>query len=293
MPTSATQSYTAVSTAKGLIFAALICPLGIASVPALANGIQMLPPVTELTKTYPDTNHPTSVPTTCPQGSANILTWDGQYPISCTYGVTVTGGNVGIGTSTPQWPLQVYNHFAFEELSVPGPTSGDEAALNFETYSAGGDLMQPNTLGWQLAVAGNNNGVPGIQANDMMFHYWNGSGWLSPNLTLTPAGNAGIGTPTPQGTLDVENGSNTATIVQNGKQLYPFGGMFQEWLCDTSNVFHADASGGGCRIPNQTTGTCTCPAGYSAIQIDDFNSPNNQCPQAYYEFRGMIQYYCQ
>lgn len=56
-----TEPCTIVSAAKGLIFAASILPLGMASIPALANGIQMLPPVTEVTKT-------TTNPTPCPPG---------------------------------------------------------------------------------------------------------------------------------------------------------------------------------------------------------------------------------
>jgi hypothetical protein len=101
MTDSATQLRTAVSAYKGLIFAALAWTLGMASAPALANGIQMLPPVTEATKTQAN-------PTPCPPGgSPNILTWDGTNPISCSTGVTVSGGNVGIGTTTMTYPLEL------------------------------------------------------------------------------------------------------------------------------------------------------------------------------------------
>lgn len=112
MRNSPIQLRTAANAPKALIFAALILPLGIASVPALAQGIQMLPPVTEGTKT--DTIATTgSAPTPCPgppKGTPavpNILTWDGKNPITCATGITVTGGNVGIGTASPIGNLDV------------------------------------------------------------------------------------------------------------------------------------------------------------------------------------------
>src|SRR5665213_79889 len=113
------QSYRSRTDVSGLlIFAALILPLGIAPAPALANGIQMLPPVTEATKTAID-------PTTCPPGgSPNILTWDGTNPISCTTGVTVSGGDVGIGTTLLNSSLDLSQKT--DGISMPSGTTGQE-----------------------------------------------------------------------------------------------------------------------------------------------------------------------
>lgn len=69
---------------------------------AHAAQIQMLPPVTEATKDQ-------ATPTVCPSGTtSNLLTWDGQAPLSCASGVSAAGGNITAsgsimpGTSDPK-----------------------------------------------------------------------------------------------------------------------------------------------------------------------------------------------
>lgn len=57
---------------------------------AFADDIQMLPPVTEASRSTA-----TLVP--CPanaDGSPSLLAWDGTHAIDCTSGITATGGNV-------------------------------------------------------------------------------------------------------------------------------------------------------------------------------------------------------
>jgi hypothetical protein len=60
-------------------------------------------------------------------------------------------------------------------------------------------------------------------------------------------------------------------------------GVYQTYVCD-----------GTCRRPNAITGACTCPPGFSASQINDFDSPTGAgCgSQTHYEHKGMIQYIC-
>src|SRR5690242_10840974 len=121
MTNSAKKSRTVVNSAKRLIFAASILPLGIASVPALAGAnIQMLPPVTEASKLSAN-------PTPCPPGgSPNILTWDGTNPISCTTGVVISDGNVGIGSTSPNSSLDLSQKT--DAISMPKGTTGQEPA---------------------------------------------------------------------------------------------------------------------------------------------------------------------
>ena len=69
------------------VFSAAICFCAL-SFPAHAVQIQMLPPVTEATKNFPN-------PTPCPSGAtSNVLTWDGKAAIACANGVTASGGNI-------------------------------------------------------------------------------------------------------------------------------------------------------------------------------------------------------
>lgn len=62
-----------------------------------------------------------------------------------------------------------------------------------------------------------------------------------------------------------------------------FGGIYQTHLCDAT-----------CRSNNPLTGTCSCPAGFNAVQIDDYNVPlGAPCgAQSMYENKGMILYTC-
>lgn len=57
-----------------------------------------------------------------------------------------------------------------------------------------------------------------------------------------------------------------------------FGGIFQTHLCD-----------GTCRIPNPLTGACSCPSGFNAKQINDWNGA---CSDGHYENLGMLQFAC-
>lgn len=96
MTKAPTEACTVASISRMLIFSALVFPLAAASVPAIAGtNIQMLPPVTENTTTV------------CPAGTPHMLTWDGSTPLSCSNELTVSGGNVGIGTQGPQATLDV------------------------------------------------------------------------------------------------------------------------------------------------------------------------------------------
>lgn len=131
-------------------------------------------------------------------------------------------------------------------------------------------------------------------------------------------GSVGIGTATPKSALDVNgearigNSGASCTSANEGAMRYNrathnfegcdntgtwraltaigFGGVYQMYICDTSGNHHSQ--GTGCRLPNKKTGSCTCPAGYSPVHLNDFDSPVGRCPQQYYENRGMISFGC-
>ena len=76
--------------ALGIMFSVNFVPLAKAG----SGGIQMLPPVTEATKS---TTH-----TACPEGGTpNLLTWDGTNPITCAAGVQASGGTIIPGNADP------------------------------------------------------------------------------------------------------------------------------------------------------------------------------------------------
>lgn len=138
------------------------------------------------------------------------------------------------------------------------------------------------------------------------------------NIAADASGRVGVGTNTPVAKLDVAGdikiGLDTtacgaATIgtlrVSSGQLQYCdgtswanvatgpiFGGIFQTYLCDASNVYHTPPADGGCRIANTVTGSCSCPTGFTKQRIGDFAVPVGGCPQPYYENRGMVQWLC-
>lgn len=84
--------------------------------------------------------------------------------------------------------------------------------------------------------------------------------------------------------------SNGGAICRN---LPAGGGRYQTWHCtagDASGVMLGDPNNGGCRNPNPKTGSCSCPPGFSPHHVNDFSML--QCPQTFYENRGMIMYEC-
>jgi hypothetical protein len=245
MTKSAKPLRTAVSAAKGLTFAALILPLAAASASALANGIQMLPPVTEATKanTIATTN---SVPAPCPPGgSPSVLTWDGTNPISCATGVTVTGGNVGIGTTAPATLLDIEGGQG-NLVQVEGTTG------EFYLNPSNGIISESGEIGLR---SGGGNDILSLQsANGTDRLYIPGS-----------TGYVGIGTTGPIGNLDVEptpaqvvtTPPTPATICLNGtcSTTHGFGSYVQRYGTATKTI----------KEPCGFTSVAYCPSGYTAI----------------------------
>lgn len=105
--------------------------------------------------------------------------WSGTAPGSINY----TGGNVGIGTASPQTPLQII-------APEGGPGSGNAAYGLLVTAGSGNravNIGTNGTVGWIQSAYTNNIGIGNILA-------------LNPN-----GGNVGIGTVSPGYTLDINS----------------------------------------------------------------------------------------
>ena len=131
--------------------------------------------------------------------------------------------------------------------------------------------------------------VPSCPATQML--YFTGAGFTCIAAAQGPAGPAGATGPQGSQGFQGSPGPPGPPGSPSASGLAQFGGMYQTYLCDTAHVFHFD-SNGGCRHTNPLTGACSCPSGYTGYAINDVNGPINQCPQSWYEDRGMAQFYC-
>ena len=122
-----------------------------------------------------------------------------------------SGGNVGIGTTTPTYALHI-----------------NDTASPYNAFSAGilgTDLLKVNANGISLEPYATGNGSDGIyvKAYDSTWNLRtviqviNQSAAVSPHLVLQPAGgNVGIGTTSPLTTLQVGGGAGTLSIINTG-----------------------------------------------------------------------------
>jgi hypothetical protein len=123
--------------------------------------------------------------------------WSGQGG-TMTQNVTFSqGGNVGIGTSSPQWPLDING-------SGARVVNGNGNAAQF-------DLVQTNGgHDWALASWGSSAGEGGVLNNKFSI-YDNTSG--GHRLVIDASGNVGIGTISPAYLLDVAGQVHAASFV--------------------------------------------------------------------------------
>lgn len=180
--------------------------------------------------------------------------------------------DVEIGTEGNGYFMPVGSSEFGPQLHIGGATTSNTDPIYFQRFNENWD-----TTSLRLVI-GDNYGSPYVPGSSTTagdafqigsLDSANGSYAWVPNFTFTSDGKIGIGTTTPQATLDVENSAGNATIVQNGKQLYPMGGIF------TKNI------DGSCRYGNPLAGSsCACPAGYTAYQIYDFVNPS--CTSGFY-----------
>ncbi|MBI4208486.1 MAG: hypothetical protein HY538_02115 [Deltaproteobacteria bacterium] len=115
-------------------------------------------------------------------------------------------GNVGIGTTTPGYKLDV--HGDGYVIGVTAPTTG------LATTMAGGEILSHNGA----MVFGTRDNF------DIQFNAWQGVGGTE--MVIQPSGNVGIGTSFPGYKLDVEGDIRTSHDIQVDNDMYVDGQMF-------------------------------------------------------------------
>ncbi len=142
--------------------------------------------------------------------------------------VTDTGGNVGIGTTTPSDKLEVVG-----DITIQGSNASDDGPLRalkfFNSY------VSSNSV---LAQIQARRGRSSHQKGDLAFYVKNGTS-LVEALRIASDGNLGIGTSTPAQKLSIQ-GDNTSVSVSLSSYNYassiPIGAQFGAWDSSFTNA---------------------------------------------------------
>jgi hypothetical protein len=138
-----------------------------------------------------------------------------------TVALTANGGSIGIGTAAPLAQFDIYQASSSAvtmSMRTPGTQGAQQVAFNMVTKDDGNGMGTAANRGWQIGARGDawSGGAP--TPDSFFYSYWNGSAWI-PSMTITPAGNVGIGTNSPAAPLEV--GGNIAFAYGSGITVSP------------------------------------------------------------------------
>jgi hypothetical protein len=198
---------------------------------------------------------------------------DFSYSTTAEYGPALFfGGATGDNTDV----IAMYRYNKAPNITEFRLSIGDDVTNPSQCDASGNCITAPDTF-----VIG------GTDVN-------NGNVW-TPRFTFTTTGYLGVDTTTPQATVDINgqvrvaDGNSTCDSTRpgairfnattkvfegcDGTKWYPFGssptgGIYTVHFLNTPNTSPLPVH--DCRYPNPLTGSCTCPAGYTAYQFHDF-----------------------
>ncbi|RZF22592.1 hypothetical protein DAY19_02130 [Halobacteriovorax vibrionivorans] len=175
-------------------------------------------------------------------------------------------GNVGVGTTTPTYPLHVQNA-TWAEIGIEGTTSAAGASLNLlghEDKKSAIRMQTGNSAAsyWDIMAFGSNSVATSSQ-NELHFNFFNGAN----NTALVlegNTGNIGVGTAAPTQKLTVDGNINVTTTndicIDGGNCLSTVGS-------GDGTVTSVSTGTGLTGGPITTTGTINVDVGTSANQI--------------------------
>jgi hypothetical protein len=163
-----------------------------------------------------------------------------------------SSGNVGIGTTSPQSPLEVLQSnssvptLPFVTLQNPG-TGSAQVRLSLEL---GGDVgAEPGRGSVVFATAGS-SGWADYEGRPLLFFTGaTAGGGASERMRITPSGTVGIGTTTPAANGLTINNSVSPTVT------FELGGTSEEYLYDDGSYFYvmSTSAGNGVKLQHGST----------------------------------------
>ncbi|MDD5377214.1 MAG: tail fiber domain-containing protein [Candidatus Gracilibacteria bacterium] len=136
-----------------------------------------------------------------------------------------TGGNVGIGTTSPGQLLHIASSSSSAYAVISG-SNNTNSILSLQSKGADGNISGPTSKGWNINVRGDSFSNAGVQ-NALSFDYYN-LGIGTNVLHLSPLGNIGIGTTAPNKLLHLKTptGANAELDIQSGTK--PYWGIYHD-----------------------------------------------------------------
>ncbi|MFA6330273.1 MAG: hypothetical protein WCX64_06390, partial [Candidatus Micrarchaeia archaeon] len=173
-----------------------------------------------------------------PQAYAGLVVQNGAMNSSSNFYVgagalfvNATSGYVGVGATSPQRPLHI--------------TAAQDADLRLQDTSGAGpaayiEFYNDTTRWGYIGLAGHDDKLTIATAIDKNLSFYTNN---QPRMTVTAAGNVGIGTTGPTQTLDVNGTVNAYAFTVNGS-AFTGGNGSSQWTTSGSNIYYGTGNVG-------------------------------------------------